>query len=124
MDAADVVRAKRFELVDDDGNVRVALSAEPNNGMIGLHVSNSLGVPIVSVGVEPGTDSPYIILRRSLDEAAGVALTVMPTDGTPVVHLKSEQGADIVLSIAQDGATPSLYLKSSDGTDRQIFPEP
>ena len=78
----------------------------------------------MSVGVEPSTNSPYTILRRSLDNAGGVAITMMPTDGTPVVHLKSEQGADIVLSIAQNGATPSLYLKSSDGTDRQIFPEP
>jgi len=34
------VRARRFELVDDDGIVRAALSVEHESDLIGLHVGD------------------------------------------------------------------------------------
>ena len=44
------VRARRFELVDDDGNVRAALSVEHENGPIGLHVGDREAHPAISIG--------------------------------------------------------------------------
>ena len=46
------VRARRFELVDDDGVVRAVLSVEHESGLIGLHVGDREAHPAISIGVD------------------------------------------------------------------------
>ena len=60
------IRARRFELVDDDMNVRAALSVEHESDLIGLHAGDREAHPVISIGVDEETNVPYVIMREPL----------------------------------------------------------
>ena len=87
------VRARRFELVGDDGSVRAALSVEHQSGLIGLHVGDREAHPVISMGVDEGTNDPYVIMREPGEEGARVFLTISP-EGHAVLHLRDRDGSE------------------------------
>ena len=87
------VRARRFELVDDDGNVRAALSVEHESGLVGLHVGDREAHPVISIGVDEVTNGPYVIMREPGEEGARIFLTISP-EGYAVLHLRDRDGSE------------------------------
>jgi hypothetical protein len=94
MDVHDAVIAKRFVLVDDDGNPRVTLQIT-NDEFVGLSFNDSeQAAPLITIGVrEDGT--PVVIARR-LDENGnekGQVLLSVLSDGRAFVELQDAGGA-------------------------------
>ncbi|BBL81164.1 hypothetical protein RxyAA322_30180 [Rubrobacter xylanophilus] len=72
-----VLRARRLEITDDEGRVRIRLSAGSEE-MPGVHVLSSRGHVAVSVGINPRTDEPYVALKDTEDEAE-IILAIKPS---------------------------------------------
>lgn len=89
----DRVRARRFELVDDGGNVRAVLSVEHESGLVGLHVGDREAHPTISIGVDEATNDPYVIMREPGEEGARVFLTISP-EGHAILHLRDRDGSE------------------------------
>jgi hypothetical protein len=87
------VRARRFELVDDDRVVRAVHSVEHESGLIGLHVGDREAYPAISIGVDEATNNPYLIMREPGGEGARVFLTISP-EGHAVLHLRDRDGSE------------------------------
>ncbi len=97
--AEDVVRAKRFELVGDDGSVHAVLSASPENGLVGLHVKGQRSdTTLISIGIEGDENAPYVMLRSEDGEARAI-LTIM------------------------EGEYAAVQLRNANGKTRNIYPE-
>jgi hypothetical protein len=77
----DVVRARRFELVDDEGTVCAVLTARSEDGHMGMHLANAEGRTIAYVAVEKENRIPFISLKDSEGKNA-VVLTVTNDAGT------------------------------------------
>ncbi|MDQ5828871.1 MAG: hypothetical protein M3324_03130, partial [Actinomycetota bacterium] len=75
MEEHDVVRARRFELVDDEGTLYAVLTARSEDGNIALYFGNDQGKAVASLGVEKETKTPFIILKNS-EEKDAVFVTV------------------------------------------------
>ena len=97
MDAHDVVRARRFELIDDAGRTRALLTATGATDLIGIHIANDEGRPVVSIGVDPELDVPFITLRDKAGSAASVFMTVTP-DGEPAITVRDRDGEEHVIT--------------------------
>jgi hypothetical protein len=78
----DVVRARRFELVDDEGTVCAALTARSEDGNMGIHLANAEGRIVASVAVEKETKIPYIHLRDSEGKTAVALIVTNDESGT------------------------------------------
>ncbi len=96
--SADVIRAQRFELVDEAGSMRAALFVDDIGS--GLLLYDELG----EVGARLGmlAESPGLVLfdRRGGPRAE---LVVLP-NGNPSLHLYDERGkAQTVLAVVTDG---------------------
>jgi hypothetical protein len=87
------IRARRFELVDDDMNVQATLSVEHESGPVGLHVGDRKAHPVISIGVDEETHVPYVIMREPGEEGARVFLTISP-EGHAVLHLRDRDGSE------------------------------
>lgn len=120
----DVVRARRFELVDNNGDVRAVLSVESDTGVIGLHVGNNEGIPVISIGVEPSTNVPFLILRRGPEETPSISMTIVPAHNGPAIHLEGANGGGTLLTVTQEGTEPGILLTNGDGDERSITVNP
>ena len=61
--AEDVIRARRIELLDDDGNVSVVLEGEAE-GRAGLLVSTpEAGAPTTTIGMDRASGNPFIYMH-------------------------------------------------------------
>jgi len=95
MDAEEVVVAKRFVLVDEDGNPRAALMGE-RDGLLGLHI---LGEPVreamISIAVNEQNGSPVVLVRRLTADrrANGAVMLSITEDGRGTVHLEDADGS-------------------------------
>jgi hypothetical protein len=87
------VRARRFELVDDNENVRAALSVEHESRLVGLHVGDRETHPVISIGVDERMNDPYVIMREPGGEGARIFLTISP-EGHAVLHLRDRDGSE------------------------------
>ncbi|MCA3747883.1 MAG: hypothetical protein IN808_01940 [Rubrobacter sp.] len=72
-----VLRARRLEVTDDEGRVRIRLSAGSDE-MPGVHVLNGRGRVAASVGINPQTDEPYVALKDTENEAE-IILAIKPS---------------------------------------------
>lgn len=84
MHAAEVVTARRFVLIDEQGEARIELSA--SEGTVGLTIfgkGRSYGV--VSVGVNQETGDPMVMVRRVRNEGeeGGGYSCLSPTRAMP-----------------------------------------
>jgi hypothetical protein len=98
MHAAEEVTAKRFVLVDDQGDRRAELSA--SEGMVGLTIfGKEPSHGDVSVGVYEESGEPIVMVRRA------------PTEG--------EEGGRVMVSVTDEGKA-AILLKDADGTKRTL----
>ena len=72
-----VIRARRLEITDGEGRVRIRLSAGSDE-MPGVHVLNGRGHVAASVGINPRTDEPYVVLEDTENEAE-IILAIKPS---------------------------------------------
>ncbi len=96
----EVVRAKRFELVDDEGNLRAVFCAEPEsseNELVGMHVGNNEGESVVFIGVDPDLNAPFLTLRDASGSGAAVFVSVT-TEGYPAVVLRDRDGDEQIIT--------------------------
>jgi hypothetical protein len=87
----DVVRARRFELVDDEGRTRAVLTAEADTHLVGIHIANAAGRPAASMGLDPDQDFPIITLRDPGGDQARLSLTILPS-GEPLILMRDNEG--------------------------------
>ena len=88
----DVVRARRFEIVDDRGRTRAILTAEDDSHLVGIHIANAEGRPAASMGLAPSQDSsPIITLRDPAGDQARLSLTIL-RDGKPMILMRDNDG--------------------------------
>jgi hypothetical protein len=115
----DSVRARRFELVDESGRVRVVLGTQSDNGAPGLLISDSAGRPRIALHVSPEDAPAFDLLDASGAPRIHVALD---TDGAPVVTLfgSTERATQALLGVSADGSA-HLRLVSPDGRTRLFF---
>lgn len=89
--AEDVVRAKRFELVDDEGEVRAILGPGPDNSVGLSFLGKGTAAERTSVGINAG-GSAFVDTRDATGEG-GIRLGV-EEEGTAVIRFRDQQGRD------------------------------
>lgn len=92
----DTVRARRIELFDEDGNMRIVLSAQ-RNGASGL------------------------IVRGAGEGALSVNVAIKEETGVAFVELGHPDGPDLFVGARPDGAT-RIQLTNVDGSQEIIEP--
>ena len=94
MDAEDVVVAKRFVLVDDEGNPRAALLAQ-RDGIVGLYVGTEEDDPLISIGMDAQEGTPYVMVRRTAADGTGrgAVMLSVSSEGVAAVHLEDVDGS-------------------------------
>jgi hypothetical protein len=100
MDAVEMLAAKRFVLVDDQGAPRAELTTNPD-GLVGLHVYGKG------------------------DSSASVSVGINDEDGTPAVFVRGpsiegQGNGAVVLGVTPDGGA-TLGLRDADRTERYLF---
>jgi hypothetical protein len=102
MDVEDVVAAKRFVLVDDQGARRAVLKTEPN-GLVGLLVfgkgGGSSGM-MITVGVADESGVPAVMVRRAAPDGGDFG--------------------SVILSVTEEGRA-AIHLEDADGTRRNLL---
>jgi len=99
--AEDVIRAKRFELEDDAGNLRAVFTANPGGSadeLVGIHIANSDGISIVFVGVDPELNAPFLTLKDGAGSRAAVFASVT-SEGYPAVTLRDKDGEEQIITM-------------------------
>jgi hypothetical protein len=93
MAPVDEVAAKRFVLVDDQGDVRAELKAEPD-GLVGLHIRGKGGAPMLIVVGLQADETPIVMVRRPGPdgESFGRASVLVTDDGRAGINLKDADG--------------------------------
>ena len=95
----DLIQAKKFEVVNEEGKGVVVLSHDSNGGLIGVH--SKTGKLLVNSGVLPD---------------GGGGLEVMSSSGRPVLLLVGEKGGGKVQVGRSNGVTSaSLYVEDGEG---------
>lgn len=101
MYSEDVIRARRFELVDDAGNLRAVFTANPGGDpdeLIGIHIANNEGTSVVFVGVDPELNAPFLTLRDGAGSRAAVFASVT-SEGYPAVILRDGSGDEQMITM-------------------------
>ena len=97
----DVIRAKRFELVDDEGNLRAVFTANPGgtgDELIGMHIANNEGNSVVFIGVDPTLNAPFLTLRDGAGSRGAVFASVT-SEGYPAVTLRDGDGDEQIITM-------------------------
>jgi hypothetical protein len=87
--AEDVIRARRIELLDDEGNVSVVLEGE-SKGQAGLLISHpEAGAATTTIGIDRASGNPFIRMHSggqasifATFEAGEASLRLRNEDGT------------------------------------------
>lgn len=95
-EAAETVRARRFELIDARGNTRGILACDADSGAPTVTFTDSAGRTRVTVGIA-WNDMPSIQLMGE-DGKARVALVARP-EGTGMVLVVDGEGRQNTLSV-------------------------
>ncbi|HEY7729180.1 MAG TPA: hypothetical protein VID50_12100 [Candidatus Eisenbacteria bacterium] len=122
---AEVLRAKRFEVVDGEGRVRVRMGLEEDGRPL-LRVEDAGGKERILLGFAPGgKDAPGGHPRLAVRDAGGTDLVRVGEgeDGRPEVHARRDPGprrerGGTGVVLAADPAA-GIYLVSG-GTDRGL----
>ncbi len=118
----DVVRAKSFELVDEEGELRALMASDPN-GSVGLEIYEDEQTPRLTMGINgQGT------ARMDLRDAAGTvrARLAVESSGTPTIFSIRDSEDRIRAQVAMhDGEAVGVNLMDATGDTRaQIMVEP
>ena len=101
----EVIRAKRIELVDDEGNLKLVMDGGEARGddYPGLTVYGPDGPnSVAAIHVDPERGVPAIWLTT----AGGGAIMVTFSDGIGLVHIRNEDGTEGTLVVEQEGESP------------------
>ncbi len=92
--AEDMIRARRIELLDDEGNVSVILKGEAE-GRAGLLISTPEGgAPTTTIGLDRASGNPFIYMH-----SGGKASIFATIDaGEARVRLKNEDGTEVTIA--------------------------
>ena len=92
--AEDIIRARRIELLDDEGNVSVILKGEAE-GRAGLLISTPEGgAPTTTIGLDRASGNPFIYMQ-----SGGKASIFATIDaGEARVRLKNEDGTEVTIA--------------------------
>src|SRR5688572_1121590 len=93
-----LVRARRFELVDDNGAVRAVLGTQVGNGAPGFLVSDAAGRPRLALHVTP-EDAP--------------AIDVLDEKGTPRLHVGLDAAGSPAVTLFGPSANAAQDRKST-----------
>jgi hypothetical protein len=90
----EVIRARRIELLDEDGNVSVVLEGEAE-GQPGLLISTpEAGAPTTTIGIDKASGNPFIYMH-----SGGEASIFATFDaGEASVRLTNEDGARLTIT--------------------------
>ncbi len=92
--AEDVIRTRRIELLDDDGNVSVVLEGEAE-GRAGLLVSTpEAGAPTTTIGMDRASGNPFIYMHSG----RGASIFATFESGEASVRLTNEDGSRLILA--------------------------
>jgi hypothetical protein len=92
--AEDVIRARRIELLDDEGNVSVVLEGEAG-GRAGLLISTpEAGAPATTIGINRASGTPFIYMHSG--DKASIFATL--DAGEARVRLKNEDGTEVTIA--------------------------
>jgi hypothetical protein len=92
--AEDVIRARRIELLDDEGNVSVVLEGEAK-GQAGLLISTpEAAAPTTTIGINRASGNPFIYMH------SGGKASIFATfeAGEARVRLKNEDGTEVTIA--------------------------
>jgi hypothetical protein len=92
--AEDMIRARRIELLDDEGNVSVILKGEAE-GRAGLLISTPEGgAPTTTIGLDRASGNPFIYMH------SGGKASIFATfeAGEARVRLKNEDGTEVTIA--------------------------
>jgi hypothetical protein len=104
MDVAEVVAAKRFVLVGDQGGRRAELTTE--EGLVGLQVFDKGGSPaMILVGTDDEDGTPTVMIRRPAPDGQSYASVTLHVtdDGEAAIHLRDANGQTDILSTRRRG---------------------
>lgn len=107
--AATVIRAERFELVDAGGAVRAQLGTI-DHGVVGLAVLEPSGQPRALIGLEPSGTAGMFVTDPGGQPRAGLAVS---RDANAVLRLNTAQGTSTTLSADPDGSGALLLADAS-----------
>jgi hypothetical protein len=98
MDVAELVAARRFVLVDEQGSPRAELTTEAD-GLVGVHVyGKGDSSASVSIGMDDETGTPTVLVQGTANDG---------------------RSGGVMLGVIQGEA--AIRLKDADGTARNIF---
>jgi len=111
----DSVRARRFELVDDRGNVRAVLGTQNDSGAPGFLISDSAGRPRIALHVSPDDVPALDLLDASGAPRVHVALD---SDGAPMATLfgPADRPAQALVGVTSDGSAHLRLVQPSGRT--------
>lgn len=124
--AEDVVRAKKFELVDDYGNTYATLEQDQNTGSAALVFYDDDQVPRVVIGMNESRTG-YVNLRDASGKG-GIRVAV-EENGTAVIRLRDSQDKERynlaysppgASDLAPDGALNASFLDENGRTRVQL----
>jgi hypothetical protein len=141
---ADAVLAKRFDLVDKDGETRVTFGTTPDGQGVAANFYDAQGVPRIVFAVQEEGNATISLVDHEQKEririssgAMGNAITVYdrdertrlllqlePDSEDPQIHFVDESGNPQILmtQIGRDPQHPSplIAIREEDGTYRQV----
>jgi hypothetical protein len=92
--AEDVIRARRVEQLDDEGNVSVVLEGEAK-GRAGLLVSTpEAGAPTTTIGIDRASGNPFIRMHSG----GRASIFASFEAGEAIVRLKNEDGTTLTIA--------------------------
>jgi hypothetical protein len=95
MEIHDQVIAKRFVLVDDEGEPLAYLTGE-ETGFVGVSIAGEGGqTPLITIGVD-FTGTPSIVMRRQNNqgEQQGAVIISVEDDGRAAIRFEDADGAE------------------------------
>ncbi len=111
----EVVRAKSFELVDEEGELRALMGSSPN-GSVGLEIYGDDETPRLTVGINRGGTA-----RIDLRDTAGTprARLAVEASGTPAIFSIRDAEGRIRAQVAMhDGEAVGVNLMDGTGGTR------
>lgn len=93
---SDVIRAKRFEVVDDKGMKRAELAYEQGRVTLGLSSLDGDKKVQTALGLSIGRDGDATLMMVNTEEKTGIELR-LPAKGQPEISLEGKDGKRKVL---------------------------
>jgi hypothetical protein len=92
--AEDVIRARRIELLDDEGDVSVVLEGEAEDRAGLLISAPEAGAPTTTIGMDRASGNPFIYMHSG----RGASIFATFDAGVASVRLTNEDGTRLILA--------------------------